>query len=194
MQCARLRYMLYRFGTSPWKFIDLFCQIRPSAFLYSSSLFHLALRSSSSLFCPFFDLVFRKLEENDCVAPSWCWVMTAHSFVVVASPYTTTRSRADGHQLFFSPSFNVCSISPVLDLSSLLSSYTFIISIQLIRSLRWENGVPHRKNILGNCVQRTSPPSIRTLLRRNSSEKEIFQRDQPRRFSQDFIYEYFSPF
>jgi hypothetical protein len=150
IQCCVMQYVpgrsgcvVYRFGTSRGNLLISF--VKFSSFFFFFFFFHLFVFLFSILPC-LFDLLFRKLKEKDCLAPSWCWVMTAHSFVVVASPYTSAVQvyMADGHQLFFSRPLSIC---PLLS-----SQHIFYLTYSLA-SVR-----KTIENILGNCAQREHRP------------------------------------
>ena len=157
---AMCQAALYRFGTSRGNLLISF--VKFSSFFFFFVFFHLCVFLFSILPC-LFDLLFRKLKEKDCLAPSWCWVMTAHSFVV-ASPGLA------GHQLF-SPS--LCTVF-LLHFSlfpkslSLIQTHSFLSNLFAVRcektvSIPYENILYHR----GKCVQRKS----NALLHRNSLKK-----------------------
>jgi hypothetical protein len=115
----------------------------------SSTWFRLLLHFGWPLFLWGFGFSKVGVEKRLCVAPSWCWVMTAHSFVVVASPYTSAVQvyMADGHQLFFFSVPLYTSISPLLS-----SQHIFYLTYSLA-SVR-----KTIENILGNCAQREHRP------------------------------------
>lgn len=126
MQCAHLVDSDNKFTFFSRKFIGLFViSFRPFHFY----IFLLFLGGWL-----FFWESFRKKaerEREDCAAPSWCWVMTAHSFVLSSSGLA-------GHQLFSFLYFPLC-LSPVysLTLLSIFACYSRSCIYKNILRCQW---------------------------------------------------------
>lgn len=103
----------------------------------SSTWFRLLLHFGWPFFLWGFGFSKVGVEKRLCVAPSWCWVMTAHSFVV-ASPYIPAQFRSIWLMVINSLYH---SISPLLS-----SQHIFYLTYSLA-SVR-----KTIENILGNCA------------------------------------------